>query len=784
MDSNNVAYFLLRNAEEFAHRSSRMLWDQQRGALLLGQNQELRLPAVASGEALAAWADATPLVLDAFYQQGRIAATGERIEYNAGRGFLPLVDGNLQPVRAPAGDFTDLHVGGDGRLAAGYSDAATDNHGLLVFHLARRWRRTVSLPEGPLRVLVDCHDRIWCVTGQLLLRCSGEPLPHGYVPRQERFEPVTVNPHPLHIDWQTALAVEDQPLALCADRDWLYLLVHRGEQQFVLSWSLSHPGDAGRRHVLGVACPFAIDIGVVAPGRLALLAPRENGDSGFRQRDCCIVQLRRDSDNEQGEALLIRERYPMLSQAVPRFVGSADGQLRYQGEVAPDSAEAAAGYSIHARELHPLQRPRYFTAARATLQESLDSGQPDTVWHRVYLEGCIPSGGKVVLYARTYNNPEDRRRTPFVRQPDWVWCRQRSDQPFGKGLVEAKPDSSGLFELLLQGNAGPVRRLTGRYLQLRLRLESHGRRSPAVHALKIYYPRFSYQEAYLPEHFRQEQAVDPAQRDLPANGADFRERMLAAFEGVLTPLEGQIASSEVLLSPGQTPEQHLPWLAELLGQVFPGHWPTARKRRWLEATGILQRCRGTLAGLNLALDILTDGAVARGQVVLVENFRLRRTMATILGLSMDDSDHPLTLGTGMSGNSLVGESLILSEAQGREFLALFAPELAGEEDRAVIEEFFQRYANQVTVLLHGPARALQNVVHSVLEEQMPAHLRWRIVATDHPFVLGLAPLLTVDTYLEKRPEPAPVVLDDTYLGGEGLLHNAAALSPQDVNAHG
>lgn len=783
MDSNDVTYFLLREAEEFTHRSSRMLWDQQRGALLLGQNQELRLPDPDSAAVLAAWATAAPLVLDAFYQQGRIAPSGMRIEYNAGRGFLPLTDGNLQPVQAPAGSFTDIHIGGDGRLAAGYSDAAAD-HGLLVFHLARRWQRAVSLPDRPLRVLVDRYDQSWCVTGGQLLRCVGEPLPHTYIPRQDRFEPVTVNPHPLHIDWQTALAVEDQPLAICADQDSLYLLVHRGEQQSILSWSLHTPADTGRRHALDDACPFAIDIGVAAPGRLALLAPRENGDSSFRQRDCCIVQLRRDRENDQGEALLIRERYPMLSQAVPRFIGSADGQLRYQGEVEPDSPEAAAGFTSHARELHPLQRPRYFTAARATLQETLDSGQPDTIWHRVYLEGCIPVGGRVVLYARTYNNPDDRRRTPFIRQPDWVWCRHRSDQPFGKGLVEARESRSGLFELLLQGNAGPVRRLTGRYLQLRLRLESDGRRSPAVHALKIYYPRFSYQEAYLPEHFRQEQAVDSTQRDLPANGADFRERMLAALEGVLTPLEGQIASSEVLLSPVHTPEQHLPWLAELLGQVFPEHWPTARKRRWLEATGTLQRCRGTLAGLNLALDILTDGAVARGQVVLVENFRLRRTMATILGLSMDDSGHPLTLGTGMSGNSLVGDSLILSDAEGREFLALFAPELAGEKDTAIVEAFFQRYANQVTVLLHGPAKALQDVVQAVLEEQMPAHLRWRIVATDHPFVLGLAPLLTVDTYLEKRPDPAPVVLDDTYLGKEGLLHNPAALSPRDVNARG
>jgi phage tail-like protein len=347
--------------------------------------------------------------------------------------------------------------------------------------------------------------------------------------------------------------------------------------------------------------------------------------------------------------------------------------------------------------------------------------------------------------------------------------------------VDAVPGERGLFELLLQRDAGPVRRMVGRYIQLRIRLESDSRHSPAIHALKVYYPRFSYQEAYLPEHFRQEYSVDRANDPLPANGADMRERLFAAFEGVLTPLEGQIASSEILLSPDHTPAAHLPWLAELMGQTVPDHWPTERRRRWIAATGLLQHWRGSMAGLYLAMDIITDGAVARGQVVLVENFRLRRTMATILGLDMDDSDHPLTLGTGMSGNSIVGDSLILAEEDTREFLALFAPEFATSAEAGTVEEFFSRYAHQVTVLLHGQARQLKDVVETALEQQMPAHLEWRILETDHPFVLGLAPLLAVDTFIERRPPPKRVTLDDTYLGSEGLLRNHAALSPQDVN---
>jgi phage tail-like protein len=270
--------------------------------------------------------------------------------------------------------------------------------------------------------------------------------------------------------------------------------------------------------------------------------------------------------------------------------------------------------------------------------------------------------------------------------------------------------------------------------------------------------------------------------ELPANGADIRERLLAAFEATWTPLEAQIASAELLLHPQFTVPDYLPNLAQCLGQTLPEQWPVERKRRWLLESGNLQQWRGTLYGVQLALDILTDGAVARGQVVLVENFRLRRTMATILGVQMDDEEHPLTLGTGVSGNSIVGDSLILADEDQRDFIALFAPGLATATEKKIVANFFDRYANQVTVLLHGAARRFKDVVQSTLEQEMPAHVQWRLVETDHSFVLGLAPLLGVDTFLEHQPPARPVILDDTWLGREGLLKNPPAFSPRDVHS--
>ena len=779
MDINGQRYFLLRDAEDFSHRSSRLLWDTRKQALTLAQNQELRLPASDPVNALNLWQTQQPLLHDRFGQQGRIASTGQHLEYNAGAGFLPLVDDHLQVLQPAAGSFVDAAFGGEDLLAAIYAD--NSSHGVLLFHLQRRWQATLALPSAALRVCIDAEDRVWCLAGTAVHLCRGTPLPHGYVPRGDRFEPQTINPTPFALQRSIALPAEDQPLAICSDAQQLLLLTHDGDgRQSILTRDLTLRQPEWTRYPLDSDCPFAIDLQIVAAGRLALLAPRQTDDSGFRQRDCPIVQLQRD--DAQHRAVLLRERYPMLSQHQARFASSADGELRYQAQVQAETVEAQAGFAAHARELLPLQRPRFYSAAHASLGKVLDAGAPDTIWHRLYLEGCIPGGCRIRVFAKAYNNPQQHSATPYIEQPQWIWCRHRSDIAFGRGLVDSKPGEQGLFELLLQRNGGPVRRLSGRYLQLRLQLEGEGRNSPSVHALKVYYPRFSYQEAYLPEHMRQEYAVDAALDQQRANGADVRERLLAAFEGALTPLETLISGAEQLLSPEHTPAQHLPWLGELFGHSPAAGWPLQRQRRWISASGELQRRRGTLAGVSLALDIVTDGAVQRGELVLVENFRLRRTMATILGLDMDDSEHPLTLGTGISGNSIVGDSLILSDVNAREFLSLFAPELAEEEEQQIVERFFDQYAHRVTVLLHGRARRLRSTVEDMLQLQMPAQLEWQLVETEHPFVLGLSPLLAVDTYLETRPPFKRFTLNDSYLGAEGLLANAAALSPQDVSS--
>ncbi len=817
MDVNNTPYFLLRGPEDFRQGSSHLDWHPGLQALTLAQNQALRLPTSDPAAALAAWEASRPLALDSFNQIGRLNVDGSRVEVYSGRHdpvnheplYLPLQDRELNLVAAPAGRFTDMafaavpvtaetgfgQPAGDGRLALPFSDD-NDQHGLVLFHLGRRWQSACvwdnqgapdALGHKPLRACIDAQNRIWLITANALMLCSGEPLPLPFTPQAARFEPLQTNPHPLRRVWRQDLPPPWRALALCCDLNRLYLLCHDGAgRQAILTRPLSEKPDGGFNvYDCAANLPFAVDLALAADsslpegGRLAALAPRQAGDAGFRQRDCAVLRLDWDAQNGSGLAHLVLERYPMLSLAQPRFVSSADGQLRYQAEADSDFP----GVTPRPRELHALRRPQYFKEGKALLQTLLDSGQPDTHWHRLYLDASIPPGCEIMIGARVFASKEPGEPRPDpVMQPKPLWNPLPSELAFGTSLAGQKKGCSGLFEILLQHPGGPVRQMRGRYCQLQVVLRGDGRQSPALHAIRVYYPRFSYQEAYLPEFFRQEMAYDENRTSGPANAADVRERLLAAFEGLLTPLEGRIAAAEQLVSPDATPTANLPWLAEALGERLPLHWPEARQRRWLNGVTLIQQYKGTMAGLRLALDILSDGGIQRGEIVVLENFCLRRTLATILGINMEDTDHPLTLGTGMSGNSIIGDSLILSEADAREFLALFAPELASEAEAAQVEAFFEQYAHQVSVLLHGRAVALRSGVEEVLREHLPAHLQYRIIETEHPFVLGIAPLLSIDTFIETTLEPRRVRLNDTYLSREGILKNPAAFSPEDINA--
>ena len=769
MDSNDTRFLLLADADDFACTQRDLAWDARTASLGLVQRQPLRLSRPVPAAAMIAWRGAQPLVRDDFGQLGRLSNDGAQFQMSttwpsnhwpvvraeaedgAAAGFGELV---LAPVEAPDGTrFTDLALGGE-LAALPYSDDA-DTHGLVLVHLRLRWRASCALPERPVRAWVEP------IEAQDAGQRSG-------VDAQDRQARVWLlgNGRLMLVAREAADGALSQSLLTLARAD-----VHRA--------------GAIRLVALDPELPFATDLAALGGGRLALLAPRAPADTAFRNRDCALAVLgaaaragaQSGADDRDPRAELVRERWPMHSLQSVRFVGAADGRVRYLADNGP-------------RELVPLPQARFPHRAEGTLRRRLDSGQPDCLWHRLLFEGCIPPGCGIAIQARVSDEARGLTSAPWQLQRPPAWRALASELPWDSGRLTPIPGRQGLFEVLLQRPNGRVRELRGRYLQLRLTLTGDGRQTPRIKLLRAWFPRHSWQQAFLPQHFHQQErpavltlAEARNEPPTPANGADARERLLAAFEGMLTPLEDQIATAEVLVDPLATPAARLAPLAELLAAAPPAAWPEARRRRWISQVGTIQRLRGTLRGLALALDIATDGLVARGQVIPVENYRLRRTLATILGIEFSDDDHPLTLGTGQSGNSIVGPSLILTDEDASEFLALFAPELAQTEaERETVDAFFDRYARRLTLVLHGEARALRRTCEQVLERETPAAITWVIRETEHPFALGLSPLLGIDSFLEPRPPFGRVTVGATRLDRGDLVRGFAALDPTLVSA--
>jgi hypothetical protein len=148
-------------------------------------------------------------------------------------------------------------------------------------------------------------------------------------------------------------------------------------------------------------------------------------------------------------------------------------------------------------------------------------------------------------------------------------------------------------------------------------------------------------------------------------------------------------------------------------------------------------------------------------------------------VDLADEADPLLPGLQQSGNSIVGDTLVLGDTQRAELLALFGEQAtSAAADRAIVD-FHARLAHRATVLVHREVEAQDfALIRRIVQLEAPAHVDTRVVAATWPFMVGVASLIGVDSYLARPPAPRPVRLQQSSLGLGDYVLGPSSLDPR------
>jgi phage tail-like protein len=378
-------------------------------------------------------------------------------------------------------------------------------------------------------------------------------------------------------------------------------------------------------------------------------------------------------------------------------------------EPGPDGTQVTDCFSWDGQPLDSI--PPQTAALQKTgqlLTVAIDSGQPRCRWHRVRVDADIPARTRVLAAVTTSEEPTPAGTTAALGPDGYPAGPLNPDD-----WQEAGPASADFL----------IDQAPGRYLYVRLRLFGDGTATPAVHRVRIDFPRVTSADQ-LPAVYTQ----DPA-------AADFTERFLSLFDAAFEEADRAVERYPALLDPSGVPDEVLPWLGGLLGLAFEPGWNAAIRRDLLTAAPDLYRGRGTPAALSRAIKIVFGVDAAITELATERNWAALRR-ASRLGA------------TRLFGRSRarfrVGGSALAS-APIRSF---------GDPD----DDPLTAQANRIRVLLPpAPGRGGADLaaVRRLVRSQAPAHTVAEVRPGGVGLVVGLWSAVGVDTALV--PLPAPVL---------------------------
>jgi len=431
-----------------------------------------------------------------------------------------------------------------------------------------------------------------------------------------------------------------------------------------------------------------------------------------------------------------------------------------------------------------IEQPRYAYQAELllggpgsdpTLPPHFDGHERACVWHRLFVDACIPAETAVEVSTRAADSLEELESVPFRAEPALYLRTGGAEMPYYQPFADGGDlnRGRGTWELLFQAACG-------RFLQVRLGLRGNGRATPQLRAARIYYPRFSYARRFLPGVYQDD-----------AESAAFTERLLANHEGFYSELEGKISMVGSLFDARIAPPESLDWLAGWWGLVLDPLWAQLgelrqrasgkrsapdrrqpapgkrsapdRRRLFIRFARTLFERRGTAAGIRFALHLLLDPCLEETLTVFQAattqtRLGLRDELAS-LGLPYptptmsDDALEDLLYAYVLAPNRPAKIRIVERfQTRGGRALALGDPGSQGDErDDAAAHRFAVLVPERLS-----PAEAA--MVERVVELEKPAHTLFEVRRYFDYFRAGEA-RLGLDTVLGDEGRFVAMVLD-------------------------
>jgi len=776
MDANGLNFWMRNTAADWLPPggSEELQYCKQSGRLQL-RSRRTGKPPVEDFSAASALKETAPMSRDAFGNYARWDSTAKNV-VAGGSGV-----GEVAIYTPRAGQtVTDLAMGYDGVLYVAVAGT------LVLVDRRNRWPnftlavgdftfwRLKALPQGGVLALDRTTPQLGTVAG-MPLQVEPSDMPNPGILRS-----CVANRHPPQIVARYRLPATETFVAFTAMSPGQFCLLSWASADATNKTAFlrlySQPTGLSNAWTLKETV-FPYGVAWLGDERLAVLATGLN--------EALIYDL----DGASATLVPVGDTYVLAGMNSGPFVHCFDSTPYY-----------ARGNAMF--PLLPLSLNSLAASGTTTAPKLIDSGSPQTTWHRLLLEAILPPRCGVVVLLTASNSAADFAlgaahpvtwyahvfgaadlHSLPAETPRAAWLPVPSEVAFAQPLLDEPPikNRQGLFMVLLQRAGMAVRNLTGRYLGIQVQLNGDGRSTPEIAALRVYGSRFSYVSRYLPELYRENTFGPDADKAGKSTQYDFFERFVNIFEAQMTRIEDRVANSYLLTRPESAPDDALDWLGAWVG-VDPDGYPPGRRRAHLLAAPDLHRKRGTVSGIIAALDIATNGLCARGAVLVLEAFRLRHIFATILGGDLAITNDPLLPGFSGSSNSFVGDTLFLGDPRNPDFLALFASTVALPTEQSQVRQFLDTLAWRITVFIHNQVEAVDvNLVRRLVENEKPAHVAADIQVAAQPFMIGLASLLGVNSYLAPEPPPDPAVVNVSQVGRYNFIQHMPSLDPRWEN---